>query len=76
MRKAEKRFWDKVVCGNENDCWLWQGCVVRGGYGQMRFNGKHIYAHRFSFFLTYGRMPELDILHSCDNPRCVNPHHI
>jgi predicted XRE-type DNA-binding protein len=33
-------------------------------------------AHRFAWFLTYGKLPEKDLLHECDTPLCVNPKHL
>lgn len=70
---SEDRFWSKVV---KNECWLWLGSLA-GGYGQLQVNGKSVRAHRFSWELHNGLIPEgLWVLHKCDVCNCVNPAHL
>lgn len=61
-------------------CWLWKGCLVRG-YGQIgrKKDGKLVreYAHRVSYRLYKGRIPEGLVLdHLCKNLICVRPDHL
>jgi hypothetical protein len=45
--------------------------------GRIRFNGKNELAHRISWMLHYGNIPEeMNVLHKCDNPQYVNPNHL
>ncbi len=74
-RPVEDRFWDKVQ--KTDNCWLWTGVPNKGGYGLIYVNGKIVFAHRYSYQLHFGSIPDgLDICHSCDVPNCVNPSHL
>lgn len=64
-----------------DDCWLFQGCTVRGGYGQIRVgnrpNMRSVYAHRVVYEEMRGPIPEgLELDHLCFTPACVNPDHL
>jgi hypothetical protein len=71
-----ERFW-RLVTKTET-CWLWKRCRVgKGQYGVFRSHGKDTKAHRYSYEITFGPIPEgLSVLHRCDNPPCVNPSHL
>ena len=71
----EVRFWGKVDQSDGPDaCWEWQGARGKNGYGRLRGETGYIYAHRLSFELHYGAIPEgLIICHTCDNRACCNP---
>lgn len=73
-RTAEERFWAKV--DTSGDCWDWTGGKT-AGYGVLLVNGKSTLAHRISFELGVGEIPQrLVIDHKCRNRSCVNPSHL
>ena len=62
----------------ESGCWEWQGFCLANGYGRFGLRaGKIVLAHRFAYEMANGVIPDGKmILHSCDNPPCVNPAHL
>ena len=78
MKKTlAERFWTKV---NKTDtCWLWTRSLTIHGYGKIgeTTTGRTLAAHRVSWELEYGPIPEgMSILHKCDTPACVRPSHL
>lgn len=68
------RFWSKV--SKTKDCWLWLAYKTKKGYGKFYLNGHNHRAHRVAYYLTHGKWPQHQALHTCDNPSCVRPSHI
>lgn len=72
---AEGRLWARVR--KTDHCWEWIGGKTDRGYGHLRRDGIRILAHRFSWELVHGPIPDdLCVLHRCDNPSCVRPDHL
>jgi hypothetical protein len=69
------RFWEKVE--KTKTCWTWTAAIKPNGYGAF-WDGEHLqYAHRYSFELTSGAIPDgMQIDHRCHNRACVNPSHL
>lgn len=74
----EERFWSKVK--KTNTCWFWTGGTNNMGYGMIGESVKpyrHTLAHRLSFELANGNIPQgMFVLHACDTPACVRPDHL
>lgn len=80
MKTTEQRFWEKVEIIPFHSCWEWVGAKNWGGYGLL-WGGlskpRTLLAHRFSYEIHKGHIDAgLDMMHSCDNPGCVNPDHL
>lgn len=78
-----KRFWDKVDKRGgihpvlRSHCWVWIASVRKDGYGEFRYGGRAEVAHRVSYTLEHGAIPDgLDTDHLCRNRSCVRPSHL
>lgn len=81
-RPIEDRFWEKVNRRDDDECWEWMGATNALGYGSFfveKVGGviRTSLAHRMGYQLEVGQIPAgALVLHSCDNPPCVNPAHL
>lgn len=68
---------DRVASVPESGCWIWMKSRTGAGYGDFRIGIRRCLAHRASYELWNGPIPEgLHVLHRCDVPACVNPAHL
>lgn len=71
----EERFWMKVE--KTDTCWIWTGAKATNGYGRFKTPERVVQAHRFSYELVKGKIPEgLVMDHRCRVRACVNPAHL
>lgn len=72
-----RRFFSKVDITNNWECWNWIRHIDTVGYGRFYIDGINDLAHRISFIIHYGEIQQnMQILHNCDNRKCVNPNHL
>lgn len=73
------RFGRKVEKAGADECWLWTGGIDRSemGHGWIGTSKGLEHAHRVAYRLHHGEIEfGADVLHSCNQPRCVNPAHL
>jgi hypothetical protein len=73
-----KKFWANVDVSGKDICWNYLLQAQTDGYGRSSFKGKSRMTHRIAFQLHHNREIEAGkiLLHSCDNRKCCNPHHL
>lgn len=80
----DEHFWFYVNKKNDNECWGWTGPrerfgkYVGQGYGVFAHDSIRYRAHRYSYELHTGKIPDgYFCLHRCvGRPDCVNPAHL
>jgi HNH endonuclease len=81
QRTLQQRFDEKWIPEPNSGCWLWLGASTEGDprydYGVIRVEGRTVRAHRVSYELARGPVPNrLELDHICRNSYCVNPDHL
>lgn len=84
--QSDQALWDRFLkyVVTTSDCWIWTGSQSVSGssgkyyYGSFRLSPRKMtYAHRMSYALYKGPIPHgMVVMHTCDNPLCVNPDHL
>lgn len=71
------RFESFVEISTSAECITWPASRGTRGYGQFVYQNKTRKAHRVSYEIHVGPIPQgMVVRHKCDNPPCVNPAHL
>ena len=78
INSLKNRFYSKVSLPTTLGCMEWVAATkYKKPYGSFIVKGKRFLAHRFSYLLHFGSLPDDKlVLHKCNNPRCVAPKHL
>ena len=81
LSKLREDFWDNVDPCPITGCWNWTGHInSKTGYGTCHYkwlSKKNIYAHRFTYEVLVGTIPDDNVIdHLCRNRGCCNPLHL
>lgn len=77
LRRSDSERFAGSIKKTPGGCWIWTGARTTKGYGQFRHEGVRVLAHRYSYEIHVGPIPEgLTLDHLCRNHPCVNPAHL
>lgn len=74
--KLEKAEWLVANATQTDECLECHMSTDKDGYCQVGVSGSNYRAHRLVYEQLVGPLGTLQVLHSCDNPKCINIKHL
>lgn len=72
-QRLQRKGWDV----SDSGCWEWKGNRMKAGYGYLKISYANRLAHRVAYEAWVAPITDSkQVLHSCDNPPCINPQHL
>lgn len=67
-----------LITEDTDDCVLWPKGTDSSGYPKVWDGARNVGGHRLAYMLHKGVImaSSLEVMHTCDTPRCVNPKHL
>lgn len=76
MKRTIQEKYDQYVVEREIDeCWTWEGPVTTNGSPYADEGKQRWLVRRWAYHRHFGYLPKESIFTSCQNHRCLNPHH-
>ena len=77
VRSISERFTSMWALNEETGCHEWQAYRDPAGYGHFHVRDSKQLAHRVSYMLNVGDIPDgLEVHHECHVRYCCNPDHL
>lgn len=75
---VEERISSHFTRGSDHECWVWTKLKNRAGYGMISTQVGMALGHRVMWEMANSQKipPKMVVMHTCDNPACVNPAHL
>lgn len=75
--KGFLKFVEENSTKNQKNCWVWNGCKDKKGYGALKIRSKNYQLHRIVFEVKFGEKIGIETIHhKCSNTSCINPDHL
>ena len=77
IEQDSTRKYKPILYYEKGDCWIcFSHCKDKDGYPKIKRNNKTLRMSRYIYEMLIGNLGDnLLVMHTCDNPECINPKH-